>query len=400
MANRKMTDDGNDSRPVCGMLLHAYYVRDPRVQREAHALRDAGWRVKVICLNEGSEAVREDVDGVEVIRCNMGRSKVRSKLNYVLEYLGFMVRSFFRILAEEFRERHDVVIVHNMPNALVFSALGPRLRGCPVVLDLHDAAPEVFASLFGLKSPFWRRILSLEEGLAMSFASALITVNRGIEKVFRKRHPKADFLLLHNSPSSEHLRPAPVSDYDGDGVFRIVFHGFIHERYGLQRIIGVLPELASRGVRASLDVHGDGPYMDSVVALASELDLTDVVSFHGRFQPEKLADCLAGKHLGVALHDKDDLGDLLLPVKILEYVQAGLPVLSSNLATVQEYFDDESVYLFRSADELLDQIVNIADGYAEARRRVINAREIAAQIAWEREASSYVEYVGKLCNIA
>ncbi|NNE35328.1 MAG: glycosyltransferase [Rhodothermales bacterium] len=400
MANREMTDGGKNSRPVCGMLLHAYYVRDPRVQREARALREAGWRVKVICLNEGSEAVREDVDGVEVIRCNMGRSKVRSKLNYVLEYLNFIVRSFFRILAEEFRERHDVVIVHNMPNALVFSALGPRLRGCPVVLDMHDAAPEVFASLFGLNSAFWQRILALEERLAMSFASGLITVNRGVEKVFRKRHPKAEFLLLHNSPSSEHLRQAPVPDYDGDDVFRIVFHGFVHERYGLHRLIGMFPELESRGVRATLDVHGDGPYMDSVVALASELGLTDVVSFHGRFQPEDLAAFLSGKHLGVALYYKDDLGDLLLPVKILEYIQAGLPVLSSNLATVQEYFDDESVCLFETDEELLAQIVNIANDYAAARRRVIKAREIGAQIAWEREASSYVEYLGKLCNIA
>lgn len=400
MANRNVTDNDTSSRPVCGMLLHAYYVRDPRVQREAHALRDAGWRVKVICLNEGTEAVREDVDGVQVIRCNMGRSRVRSKLNYVFEYLNFMVRSFFRLLAEDLRERHDVVIVHNMPNALVFSTLAPRLRGCPVALDMHDAAPEVFANLFGLRSAFWRRTLAFEERLAMNFASALITVNRGVEAVFKKRNPSAEFLLLHNSPSSEHLRLAPVSDYDGVGVFRIVFHGFIHERYGLQRLIRVLPELASRGVQATLDVHGDGPYMDSVVALVSELGLTDVVSFHGRFEPEDLAVCLAGKHLGVALHYKDDLGDLLLPVKILEYVQAGVPVLCSDLATVQDYFDNGSVAFFGTDDELLTQVTNIASNYATARSTVPRARNVAAQIAWEREASQYVEYIGKLCDSA
>lgn len=383
---------------MCGMLLHSYYTIDPRVQRAAHALRDTGWHVKVICLNRGTESSREVVDGVEVIRCNMGRSKKRARLNYVLEYASFMLRSFFRLIQEDFRLKHDLVIVHNMPNALVFSALPVRLRGCPVVLDLHDSAPEVFSVLFGAKSRLIGAIVRFEESLAMRFASSLITVNRGVERVFIRRNPWAKFLLIHNSPSTKQV--SPTRDYSERvaNELRIVFHGNLHERFGLQRLVRLLPELISNGPNITLDVHGDGPYRHELEALVKDMELVDRVSFHGAFNPDELTGILAGKHLGVALHYPDDLGDLLLPVKILEYAQAGVPIVASRLATVQAYFSEDCIAYFDSSSDLFNAVMNAHTDYEAARKRADLALRCAEEISWERDAQRLVDHVDSLCH--
>ena len=59
------------SRVNCGqlrvvMLVHAYYLRDPRVRREAEVLVQAGHAVDVIGLNEGGEAASEGAAGVRL----------------------------------------------------------------------------------------------------------------------------------------------------------------------------------------------------------------------------------------------------------------------------------------------------------------------------------------------
>jgi hypothetical protein len=46
------------------------------------------------------------------------------------------------------RHRYDLVQVNSLPDFLVFAALGPRLIGSPVLLDLHECMPEFFATKF------------------------------------------------------------------------------------------------------------------------------------------------------------------------------------------------------------------------------------------------------------
>ncbi len=69
--------------------------------------------------------------------------------------------------------------MHNLPDFLVFSALPTKLRGVPVILDLHDLMPEFFAGRFGSgRAAAWiGRLVRLQERVSCRFADHVITVS-------------------------------------------------------------------------------------------------------------------------------------------------------------------------------------------------------------------------------
>ena len=56
---------------------------------------------------------------------------------------------------------------------------------------------------------------------------------------------------------------------------------------------------------------------------------------------EEIPARLAAAHLGVVPTLRDDFTELLLPVKLLEYVHMGLPVVASRLPVIERYFGDD-----------------------------------------------------------
>jgi glycosyltransferase involved in cell wall biosynthesis len=265
------------------MLLHAYYKRDPRVRREAEALAQAGHTVAVICLNEGGESDRELFSDVTIVRCAISRSKMRRKLDYVLEYLNFFVRAWLTLAGLQRAGRYDVMVAHNMPNFLVFATLPWRLLGTRVILDLHDPSPEHLREVFGLRAagPL-ERLVGLEEWLAVRFAHRVITVNQPIAELFCARTGVRPF-ISHNMPD-ERVLDVRKTNYDPPvGPLKLVYHGYINRRYGLDRLIDALLELNRERCQFTLDVYGDGPYLDVIKARLEGSAAAGWCTLHGGF---------------------------------------------------------------------------------------------------------------------
>src|SRR2546426_1602540 len=118
--------------PKVAMLAHTYYLRDPRVRREAEALAEKGFEVHVICLSEGRNRDREPrhaiVNGVQIHRLPISRRRGGS-FKYLYEDLfigglGALVMALFQS-----PRQLRVVYVYNIPPILVLAAIIPRLGG-------------------------------------------------------------------------------------------------------------------------------------------------------------------------------------------------------------------------------------------------------------------------------
>ena len=325
------------------VLLHAYYLDDSRVRRHCEWLAKCQKDITVICLNKGQESKCSMENDVRIIRAPVSRSESKSKLSYMLEYFLFFLYCCYKATVLSLIKRPKLIIVNNMPNALVFAAFVPRILGVPVLLDVHDLMPELCDVVFKGKAKLLRKILLFEEKLSFMFASHLMTVSYPVKKLLKKRTLKP-LHVTHNSPSQ-----LTVVDKKEQQEVKILFHGNIHERYGVQRLIEPLSNLEKKGYEFSFDIFGKGPYTQELIKQTASHDF---ITYQGSFMPVDVPNILSSATVGVIMNYPNPSNDFALPVKMLEYVANRVPVICPKLPIIKEYFSEESVFYFTDDSDL------------------------------------------------
>jgi glycosyltransferase involved in cell wall biosynthesis len=289
----------------------------------------------------------------------------------------------------------DVVHVHNLPDFLVFSALLPRLLGRKVILDVHDSVPETFATKFSLAPIFWKA-LCLEERLSARVAHKIICVNRPqCDTLVARGIPKSKMFISMNVPDPRIFpRPlTPATAATKDPHFNLVYHGTMSERLGVDLVIRAVAHLRDRMPTLRLHLWGGGDDLATFQRLVHELGLDDTVLFRPQgFPLKELPHCLGGMQVGVVGNRRNAAGELMLPVKLLEYVALGIPVIVPRLRTIQQYFTEDRVLYYDPGDvESLARAVEHLYcqphlGVAMAER----ARDFLTEHGWDQTGPEFV----------
>ncbi|HKF25510.1 MAG TPA: glycosyltransferase, partial [Candidatus Acidoferrum sp.] len=137
-------------RPLrVAMVAYTFYESDNRVMRYAETLAKRGDHVDIFSLRRENLPDQEVISGVHVHRLQGRLVNEKHRFSYAWRLAMFFLRALFQVSRSDARERYDLFHVHSVPDFLVFTTLYPRLRGTPVILDIHDILPEFYASKFG-----------------------------------------------------------------------------------------------------------------------------------------------------------------------------------------------------------------------------------------------------------
>src|SRR5262249_20660716 len=127
------------------MVSCCYYTADPRVRRQAEALVAHGYAVDVICQRQPGEPALEQGHGVTVRRVGGAKYRGQSVVRYALAYGSFFLHALATLARLQRQDGYAAVHVYSMPEALLFTALGPRLAGVPLIYDAGDLTTELYA---------------------------------------------------------------------------------------------------------------------------------------------------------------------------------------------------------------------------------------------------------------
>jgi glycosyltransferase involved in cell wall biosynthesis len=390
------------------VVLYSYYPSDPRPRRAAESMIQAGMSVDLFCLRETeSEPQRETVNGVKVRRLPLERKR-GSKSGYVLQYSRFLIACSLILGHQTLSSRYDVVHVHNMPDVLAFSALVPKLFGARVILDLHDPMPELMRSIYQLLPNHWLvRVLVWLERWSIAFADLVLTPNTAFRDLFVSRGHRPDKIkIVMNSPEADLFDPArfpsdAATRSERNGSFKLMFHGLIAERHGLDTAIHAVARLQKEIRGLEFHIYGDRtPYMDQISELIKTLGLEGTVLYHGRKSHHEIAKALASINLGIIPNRRNPFTDLNMPTRIFENLAMGSPVVVPNTKGIRDYFKDNQIIFFEPDNaESLAQAINWAYLHPhEVQQMVLRAQEVLSAHTWTNEREQFVQRLQELVS--
>lgn len=386
------------------MIVHAYYPLDEtRVEREAHALIQAGFEVDVLCLKNDNEPAEEKVDGVQIYRLPVRRHKGQGLVVQMIEYLSFFMLVFLRLLVLHPRRKYQTLQVHNLPDFLVFSTILQKLAGAKIILDLHDLMPEFFAGSYNRSMDSLPvRLLKLQERFSCWYADRVITVTETWRQTLIERGVPADKTFVVMNLADERIfRTDGVANYAANGKngFRLIYHGTIARRYGLDLLVEAIDQVKSEIPDIHLTIHGGGEFRDEVMKMVEERKLDKYVHFSIHKLPtNELPKLIKSAHVGVVPYRYDIFTDGILPTKLMEYAAVGIPVIASRTSAITAYFDSQMVQLFSPGDvsELVNSIRLLYKDRELLSQYRQNIEKFNERYNWKAVAAHYVQVVEQL----
>jgi glycosyltransferase involved in cell wall biosynthesis len=168
------------------------------------------------------------------------------------------------------------------------------------------------------------------------------------------------------------------------------------ERYGVQVAIRALELLRHDWPDLTLRVLGDGEYKADLIELTRELGLADRVVFRG-FVPwaEAMVE-ISQASAGIVAIIADGYGELLLPTKLLEYVEHEVPVVCALLPTIARHFPSDSLAYFEPGDPagLAAQANRLLRDRREAEQQARRAKLAMRSFSWDALAPCYMAALG------
>jgi len=386
---------------IC-LVRHGFFPADPTLRKVAFALREANHDVDVLCLRDPGMAAFETVKGVRVFRIPLSHRR-RGIGRYLMEYGASFLGLTTLLTLKHMRLRYDYVQVHTMPDFLVYTAWLPRLLGTPVCIYVHEPTPELWVSKFGSdRFPWVPSFLARVQKRAVNYADCCFTVTETLRRNLGRRGADIRNIFVFHNVSSDFFDSPPPRARVPDGLFRLITHGSVEERYGHELVLRAMHLLWHRLPGLRYDILGEGEFRPHLTALVHKLGLQSRVRLLGRLPLNKVRQLLSDSDACIIPMHLSTYSELIDTYKMYEAVAMGKPVIISRLGGVEETFDDSCVRFINPGDceSLADAIVDLHDHPEKRRFQTERASARYKPMRWRRTKRTYVHQVQTLARAA
>lgn len=214
-----------------------------------------------------------------------------------------------------------------------------REIGVPGLLEVNAPLIEEQAEYRGLAN---RRAAEDVAARAFGAAAALLAVSREVAR-YLERFPdtRGRVRVVPNGVNLQRFPPrAAASCQSGHSAFTIGFVGSLKPWHGVSVLVDAFARLHRHSPETRLMIVGEGPEQGRLAEDVCRRGLGDAVHFTGWVPPDDLPAMLASMDVAVAPYP--DLPHFYFsPLKVYEYMAAGLPIVASRIGQLAELIEDE-----------------------------------------------------------
>jgi len=383
------------------MIAYTHYQTDNRVRREAETLADfENYRVSILVPKTKQSPKTYQLSRVKIRELNVTKYQGKSNWRYLLSYLRFMILAFIVCNGLLVKKSLDVVHIHNMPNFIIFSAIIPYLAGKKIILDIHDTMIETYTAKFQNVSnklffKLFIMMLKLEEFTCCAIAHKIICVNH-IQKdaLVSRGVPEHKIIVSINVPDPKIFsnHKTNTAQQNTNNSFKLVYHGTLAKRLGIDMSICAVAQLTASIPGIEFHIIGDGDDRQEFIDLSRKLGVQENIRFWNSVPLQDVSSVVEHMDLGVISNRYNIASELMLPVKMLEYVSLGIPVVVPRLKTIEYYFSDDMVFFFEpdNPDSLFQAIQHAYQNKMTRKEKAARAKKFLDQYGWETHKLDFI----------
>lgn len=310
------------------MFVWNSFTNDARVLREATALVEFGYEVKVVAIQDldcKDLPNKEIMNGFRVIRVKRYRGKKLSILNIFLIML--------QMIKEGLDKKYDVYHSHDL-SGLIQGYICSRLKRSKLIYDSHEVQTA--------------RIGTTGKKIFHYLEKYLI---KKVDKVIMTTDMRADYvknLYNINKPEVVHNYPfyIDINNLQKVDLYKtcnipleepiLLYQGGIQKDRGLEQIIEAIPKF-KKGIVVFI---GAGHLKPKIEQLVKDKKLESRVRFLDKVPVEHLAKYTANAYLGFQVLQNTTFNHYsTISNKLLEYIMCEVPVVASNFPEIKKIIE-------------------------------------------------------------
>ncbi len=242
------------------------------------------------------------------------------------------------------------------------------------------------------------------EGYLLRSADCVVVPSRQLADFVRSRGvPAKRVRVIPNAADPARYDPRIVARRRASGEFRerfvVGFVGSLKPWHGIDQLMKAFRILYRRWSGYRLLIVGDGPLRPQLERTARDMGIAGAVEFTGGVGPSEVPALLARMDAAVAPYAPLK-GFYFSPIKIYEYMAAGVPIVASDIGQISEVLDHGKTALLQkpgAVRELAERIDELRRRPALAERLASAARrKLCRNYTWRRNARRVLDLVRRI----
>jgi len=348
---------------------------DQRVFRTCLVLHEIGFEVTLIGRKLPDSLPLERPYKVKRFKFLINRSPIF--------YLAYNLRLFFYLLGT-----HQDILWANDLDTLLANSLISIIKNKPLIYDSHELFTE---STQLYKRYFVKKIWEIIENFCFNHIDTFITVSEPIAAFYKKKYKKPIYII----------RNLPIRFYADDKLsqskdkFTLVMQGNVNIRRGYEEAIISLKQLDN----VYMYIIGNGDAINKLKEIIQEENINDKVRLIAKQPYEEMMRYTSSADVGLCIENPNFLNSYYsLPNKIFEYIQAGIPIIATNLPEIKKIIEKYEIGILidkltpEAIAEAINKLKNDQSLYNKLKENVNRA---AAELTWENESKELEKIVKK-----
>lgn len=338
-----------------GIIWHGIYPWDVRLEKFIKTFISYGDQVCLVTKGNNKLPSIEvtNYTNYRVLKTPLGHNFTTKLINYPLFINPVWLNYPYKVLRNEMP---DILIVRDLPLALVASFIGNKLR-IPVIFDMAENYP---AALVAYENPLYRPFLFNNAWLPKQYEKhclrlvdhVFVVAEEQMDRLIRIGISSDKITIVRNTPEIDFFNKQHEADDNNEKEqIDLLYVGKIDVHRGINILVEAIPDIMSEFKNVRVNLVGTGTCKEKLEKLSNSLGLEKVIKFWGWLSLKEIPSFIKNSDICLIPHLKSEHTDTTIPNKIFDYMAFAKPVIVSDCRPLKRIIEENNCGLsFRSGD--------------------------------------------------